>query len=34
MWFRPEGVRPEARHVYPEDFDDHEEEKGVSLRTA
>jgi branched-chain amino acid transport system permease protein len=34
LWFRPEGVRPEARHVYPEDFDDHEEEKGVSLRTA
>jgi branched-chain amino acid transport system permease protein len=35
LWFRPEGVRPEPRRVYPEDFDAGEEEdKGVSVRTA
>ena len=35
LWFRPEGVRPEPRHVYPEDFDTavHDQEP-ASVRTA
>jgi len=31
LWFRPEGVRPEPRHVYSEDFDTEEQH---SVKTA